>query len=360
MAEEQQEQDKTEKATPYKLREAKKRGQVAKSQETNSFILLALALGVTYLVAEETIMRLLNLCRLLFSKLFQMQIEITNLSRMTEGLIAEAIGIVALPIIVIMVGGILSNVIQTGPIFSFFPLKPDFKRINPVSGFKRLFSLKLLFEAAKSVFKIAALSMVTFITISAFMPRILGLLDNAPERSAVFILATGKELVFRLLLVLFLIALFDLLYTRWDYAKKMRMSKRDQKDEIKRREGDPKIRAKIRELQQEAAKRAGSLNRVPEADVLITNPTHFSVAIKYDRSIMLAPEVTAKGAGELALKMREIAQKNDIPIIQNKMLARKLFKSCDIEKQIPESLYPIIAKILVRIFAQRDMKILAQ
>jgi flagellar biosynthetic protein FlhB len=357
MAEDQQEQDKTEKATPFKLREAKKRGQVAKSLEANSFLMLSLALAVTYLVAEDTIMRLLNICRLMFSNIFQVQMEAKYLLAMSEGIMTEVLGIIALPIIVIMVSGIISNVVQTGPVFSFFPLKPDIKRINPVSGFKRLFSVKLLFEATKSLLKIAALSTVAYFAISGLMPQVLALVESAPERTAVFLLESGKELVSKLLLVLFLVALFDLIYSRWDYAKKMRMSKRDQKEEIKRREGDPKIRARIRELQQEAVKRAGSLSKVPEADVLITNPTHFAVAVKYDRAVMLAPEITAKGAGELALKMRETAKKNSVPIIENKRLARKLFKTCEIDRSIPESLYPVIAKILVKVFAQREMRV---
>ncbi|MEJ1366705.1 MAG: flagellar biosynthesis protein FlhB [Candidatus Sedimenticola sp. (ex Thyasira tokunagai)] len=359
MAEDSQEQDKTEKATPYKLREAKKRGQVAKSQEATSFFLLSLALGATYLVSEEAILRLLDICRLLLSQAHKVQFEVSYLIPMGQSILLEVLSIVSLPIVVLMVGGVLSNIIQTGPVFSFFPLKPDVQRINPVAGFKRLFSLKLIFEAVKSVFKIAAFSAVTYFTVYALMPKIMGLLDSAPERSAVFILAGGKELVFKLLLVIFLIALLDFLYTRWDFSKKMRMSKRDQKEEVKRREGDPKIRARIRELQQEAAKRAGSLSKVPEADVLITNPTHFSIAIKYNRDNMIAPEVTAKGAGDLALKMRQIARESDVPIIENKRLARKLFKMCSIQQAVPEKLYSVIAKILIKVYSQKDQSILA-
>ena len=360
MAEEQQDQDKTEKATPFKLREAQKRGQVAKSLEFNSFLMLSMALAVTYLIAEEAIQRLLNICKVLFSEAHLVQFEITYLVSMAESLFLEVFGIVSLPIAILIVGSVMSNIVQTGPVFSFFPLKPDMQRINPVSGFKRLFSIKLLFEAAKSVFKIGVLSVVAYFTIVGLLPRILGLLDSAPERASTVALASGKELVFNLLLVLFLIALFDLLYTRWDFAKKMRMSRRDQKEEIKRREGDPKVRARIRELQQEAVKRAGSLQRVPEADVLITNPTHFSVAIRYDRGAMIAPEVTSKGAGDLALKMREVAKQNRVPIVENKRLARALFRRCDIDQSIPETWYPVVAKILVRVFAQRDSLALAR
>ena len=131
------------------------------------------------------------------------------------------------------------------------------------------------------------------------------------------------------------------------------MSRRDLKEEVKRREGDPQIKSKIRELQREAAKRSGSLSRVPDADVLITNPTHFAVALRYERGVSPAPQVIAKGAGELAFKMRVTARKHSIPVVENKKLARKLFKAVDINNYIPEELYPAVARVLVWIYALR-------
>ncbi len=151
-------------------------------------------------------------------------------------------------------------------------------------------------------------------------------------------------------MVMLVVAILDLAYTRKDYASKMKMSRRELKEEVRRREGDPEIRARIRALRKEAAKRGKSLQRVPEADVLITNPTHLAVALLYKRGEMQAPQVIAKGAGELALTMKQVADKHRVPIVEDKLLARRLFRQVGIDAAIPESLYPPVAQLLSRIY----------
>jgi flagellar biosynthesis protein FlhB len=156
-----------------------------------------------------------------------------------------------------------------------------------------------------------------------------------------------------MLAVLLIIALLDMLYSRWEYTKRMRMSRREVKEEVKRREGDPHVRAKIKELQREAVKRAGSLRRVPDADVLITNPSHLSVALVYRRETMQAPQVIAKGAGDLALNMRKVARLHRVPLVEQRDLAQQLFRAVGIDEAIGEDLYPLVARILLRVWYQK-------
>lgn len=352
MANNQQDQDRSEQATPFKLKEAKNRGQVNKSTEVNSLLSLVALLGVLYLVGESLIIGKLNLFKVLLSQADTYIFDVTHIMSLYEAIVSQLASLFWPMALALIFVGIASNVSQTGPIFTLFPIKPDIQRINPIAGFKRIFSMRLLFESLKSVIKFSLFAAVIYYFISKNIPELLGLMDTSPSIYASYLLDNTIELMAKLILAYLVIALLDLMYTRWDFAKQMRMSHRDIKDEVKRRDGDPLVKSKMRELQREAAKRSGSLKRVPDADVLITNPTHFSVAIKYERGVMLSPEVIAKGAGDLALKMRLVANRNNIPIIEHKYLARRLFKKVNIDETIPIELFPIVAKILVAVFSK--------
>ncbi len=356
MADQQTEQDRTEPATPSKLRDARRRGQVAKSLEINSLFLLSTAVCIFYLLGESMMTELLAMNTALFSQAHQVSMQPIELVNWFESMIGQLIAIFWPFMVAIMFMAVVMNMAQVGPIFSFYPLKPDMQRLNPVAGFKRLFSAKLLFESTKTLIKMCLFAVVIYFAIAGLLPSLVGLMDTGPQRYATFLLDNTNLMAFKLLGVLFFVALLDLLYTRWDYSKKMRMSRREMKEEVKRREGDPLIRAKIKELQREAAKRAGSLQKVPDADVLITNPTHFSIALVYQRGVMAAPRMIAKGAGELALKMREIATQQGVPVIENRLLAQKLFKTIELDHPISEDLYPAVAKILVQAFTLREAR----
>jgi flagellar biosynthetic protein FlhB len=353
MAEQQTEQNRTEPATPTKLREAKRRGQVTKSLEVNSLFILSMGIALFYLLGEGMVSRQLALSRELLSNAHRITLDPAQTNSLYEYTTDWMLSIFWPLMAALVAVAVLMNMAQTGPVFSFFPLKPDMSRINPVNGFKRLFSVRLLFESLKTLVKLVLFAVVLYFAISALLPSMVSLLDRHPVAYPHYLAETGISIALKLLVVLLFIALLDLLYTRWDYAKRMRMSHREIKEEVKRREGDPQIRAKIRELQREAATRSGSLRRVPDADVLITNPTHLSIALIYQRGVMSAPQVIAKGAGELAQRMREVARRHRVPIVEDKGLARELFNSVDIDRPIGEELYPLVAKILVRIFAKR-------
>lgn len=352
----EQEQNRSEPATPYKLREARKRGQVAKSTEVNSFVALCGALSILYFLGERLGQGQLELSSRLLGNAHRVVLEGPSVAALFEMVAYDLLGIYWPIIAIAVTAAIVANVFQTGPIFSFFPIKPDVQRLNPVQGFKRLFSKRLLFEAIKTLVKFTILGVAVYQSIAAFLPKILTLIDIPPQNYSHFLLTHGRQLMFQLLLLLMLVALFDLAYNRWDFAERMRMSRRELKDEVKRREGDPQIRAKLRQLQKEAVQRAKALQRVPEADVLITNPQHFAVALHYDGETMVAPQVIAKGAGELALKMREVASRNQIPIVENRTLARRLFRQTGLDEDVPEDLYPVVARLMSWVLLMRRQR----
>jgi len=351
----EQEQDRSEQATPFKLREAKKRGQVPKSLEVNSWFILASFLVVLFIWGNSMIREMAQLNRSVFSYAGKVTFTPNELVLWLSDVFVTIAAIVSPIIAVIVVVAVLMNFFQTGPIFSFHPLKPDFNKLNPVTGFKRIFSKRTVYESVKSLLKLVLFGAIVYFFIAGLLPRSMGFVQVDPDAYSFLMLGQIEDLVMQLIALLLLIALIDLVYSRRDFSDKMKMSRREVKEEVKRREGDPQVRAKIKELQREASKRAQSTSRVPDADVLITNPTHKSIAIKYERDTMPAPRVIAKGAGDLAMKMRQVARDHRIPIIENKPLARALFKKVEIDGEIPSVFYAEVAKILVNIYSRQKL-----
>jgi len=345
MAGQEQDQDRTEPATPHKREEARGRGQVAKSLDTNSVFMLAAALAGATIWGRRFITDAADGFRNLLGHVQEVPFEPVGLSVWMESLFREVAHSLAPFFLLLILVGVLSNLLQTGPIFSFHPLKPDLQRLNPVQGFKRIYSTKALFETGKSVLKLGVFAAVAWSAIVSLLPGILAMPGAQPEGYPLMLLGYAQSLGFKLTLAMLIVALLDLAYVRWDFARKMRMSRREQKEEVKRREGDPHIRAKRRELQREAAKRSASLRRIPDADVLITNPTHLSVALRYERGRSAAPRCLAKGAGETALRMRKMAQRHGVVIVEQRLLARALFDEVAIDALIPEALYEPVARV---------------
>jgi flagellar biosynthesis protein FlhB len=195
-----------------------------------------------------------------------------------------------------------------------------------------------------------------YLAIKSLLPHLFGYLQTNPKTYGKWGMADMAGLMFKLILAFVFIALLDLMYAKWEFGKNMRMSRRELKEEIKQREGDPRIRARVRQLQNEMRKKAEGMRKLPKADVLITNPTHIAVALRYERGAMDAPQMVAKGAGELTVKMKEIARRHNIPIIENRRLARALFQKTHIDQTIPGDLFPEVAKLLVWVYAMRERR----
>jgi flagellar biosynthetic protein FlhB len=256
----------------------------------------------------------------------------------------------------IAISAIVGNLAQTGPILSAHPIRPDFERLNPLSGFNRLLSVRTLFDGARAFAKLALLALVVYQASRALFPRFLQLSALPVGSAAKRVVDAAGVTGLKIALLLCIVAAVDWVFSQRQFAKKMRMSRRDIKDEHKHREGDPRIRARLRELRREALRRSLAVRRTASADVVVTNPTHFAVALRYEHGVMQSPQVVAKGAGTLALAMREIAARHRVPVVQNRPLAREIYKTVEVDQFVPPALYAQVARILVWIFAMREAR----
>ena len=356
MAESEQEQNRSEPATPFKLKEARDRGMVVKSIEFNGVIATLAFVALVFVAGRGMFERLARLDASLLSQAHLLDFSEATALAWLSAVLMETLSQLAPVFGLLLAAGVLASLLQTGPVFSFEPLKPDFDRINPASGLKRLFSMKLVFEAAKGLIKLALLGYALYAILQDLTPLALALAQTDPHAYGRIGLDTVAGLMFKLALVMLFIALIDLAYVRWDYGKRMMMSRREMREEHKRREGDPKIRSRIKELHREMRKRAGALRKVPDADVLVTNPRRIAVALVYRQGEMQAPQVVAKGAGDLAAKMRELARRHGVPIVENRRLARTLFVKCRLDDAVPAAAFAETARVLAWVYAMRELR----
>lgn len=340
-------------ATPHKLQKAREKGQVARSADVVSAVVYTVA--VVYLTWKgwDGLRALFALDQQVLARAAQVQATQASLWALVSGMVEAAMLLLAPFFGALVLAALLANLLQTGPVLAVEQVKPDFERINPVAGFKRVFSLRTLFETLRSVLKLTLLSVVVVLALRDLAPQFLHL-AALPTGGYLRVLlddvsATGLKLA----LALGLIALLDLGYTQREFAKRMRMSHREMTDEHKHREGDPRIKARIRELRRELLKRTQALRRTPDADVLITNPTHVAVALRYAHGEMDAPQVLAKGAGSMAALMRQLAARHGVPIVQNPPLARALYHELAVDQAVPPAHFTAVARIMVWVFAMR-------
>ncbi|RUM44125.1 MAG: flagellar biosynthesis protein FlhB [Hydrogenimonas sp.] len=343
--------EKTEEPTPKKIADAKKEGNVPKSMDTSGFITLLVA-----------VIAFIALTGWIFDRLeavYRYYINFTGVS-ITPALLTDivlyTIGQVLLMIlplaIPVAIAGMLAAWMQFGFIFTTKPLVPDLKKIDPIKGAKNLFSVKKLIESFKITFKVSAVFGVAFAVFLGFIKELVSV-AHAPLAQQMVWLANRAMLLAGLMLVLLMIlALIDLLFVRYNYFKELRMSKQEIKDEMKQLDGNPEVKAKIRQIQTQMARKR-MLAEVPKADVVITNPTHFAVALQYKEGESRAPKVIAKGTDLIALKIREIAREHYIQIVENPPLARELYKRVEVEQEIPEQFYHAVAEVLAFVYKSK-------
>jgi len=352
----EQDQDRNEKATPYKLEEARKRGTVAKSPDFVTLAVMAGAVAFLYALGWPAVRRQLMLDQAILQRAGRLDFEPSATMQWLQHLLVQTLFLLVPLFAIVAIIAILSNVCQTGPVFSAKPISPDFDRLNPATGFKRVFSMRTIYDTVRSLFKLVFLGVALALAVWHLVPWLMSLMQFDPVSYGRPVLDQVAAVLVKLLLVMLVIALMDVIYTRWEFAKRMRMSPRDIKDEHKQREGDPRIRARLRQLRQEMLKKSQAVRKLPGSDVVVTNPTHLAVAISYRHGEMAAPRVVAKGAGELAAKMREVARRHGIAVVENRALARELFFEVGFEQDVPEKLYPQVARILVWVFAMREAR----
>ncbi len=340
--------EKTEEPTPKKIEEARKEGNVPKSMEVVGFIVLLLASIIIIFYLKVVVGRMEEYFKWLYS-MIGLQLDVERFYLIVIKTL-EYFFIIILPVMfIIVLGAIIGNVSQFGFLFTLKPVTPNFDKINFIKGFKKLFSIKTFVEGLKTTLKVFIAFLVGFWLFWKFLTEIPKLeLMQVFEQLKWFDNKAGI-IIFSMLGVFFVFAIIDLVYQRYSYKKSLRMSKQEIKDEFKQTEGNPEIKAKIRQLQREMAKKR-MMSEVPKADVVITNPTHYAVAIRYDKEKEDAPRVVAKGVDNLALKIKEIALESGVMIVENPPLARELYKSVEIDEIIPPKLYKAVAEVLAYVY----------
>lgn len=349
----EQDLDRNQPATQHKLDEARKKGQVAKSADLVSALVFAAAMLYFHAGGFKALVDQFRFDRLLLASATQAgRSEQAYWPAVIEA--ARHSAALVLPVLLlIMVAAMLANFLQVGAIWSTTPVKPDWQRLNPATGFKRVFSLRTLFETARALVKLAVMGIVVYFALWSLVPQFHEIAGLSSLGFVKMLHADLAAVGWKLALTMFVIALIDLGYTRREFGKKMRMSHREIKDEYKNREGDPRIRRRIRELQRELLQRSASINRTRDASVLLTNPTHYAVALRYEHGEMAAPVMLAKGAGVVAQAMRAMAARHGIPVVAMPTLTRALYADMRPDQQVGIAHYADVAKIMIWVISMR-------
>ena len=345
MAEEQDDSQKTEDPTQKRLDETRAKGQVASSREVNHWFMILAAALIVLLFAPST---LADIKRILTPFLEMPHVFPTDLAHLRLVLLRTA-GALALacllPLVLVIAAAVSASLFQHGFLFSAEQIKPKLEKISPLKGFKRLFSMRSLAEFVKGLAKLAIVGAVGAMLLWPVQHQ----LANTATLEMVQLLDLLQSLAVRLLIgvlsVMTIIAGLDFLYQKYEHMKRLRMSRQELKDEFRQSEGDPAIKARLRQIRMERARRR-MMAAVPEADVVVTNPTHFAVALKYDPENMQAPRVTAKGADSLAQRIRAVAEANEVPIVENPPLARGLYAAVKLDEEIPAEHYKAVAEVI--------------
>ncbi|NMB46794.1 MAG: flagellar biosynthesis protein FlhB [Firmicutes bacterium] len=341
---------KTEPATPRRREEAREKGQVAKSQEFNTALILLAMSGLLAINGQWALGRMIGFTReVIGSGLAGVEFSLGGMQALQARAVLCILTVAGPVMALALTVGLLGQLLQVGFNITGEPLKPQLSRMNPIEGAKRIFSKRALVELLKACLKIGIVAYVTYAAVRGDIRRLPSLLWMEPVQAAAFTSTLMGRIGLWIGASLLAVAAADYLYQRWEYEESIKMSIQDVKDELKQTEGDPYIRSAIRARQRQLAQ-SRMMQAVPTADVVITNPTHVAVALKYDAGSMTAPIVVAKGAGFVAARIREIAADNDVPIVENPPLARTLHDAVQVGREIPAELYQAVAEVLAYVY----------
>ncbi len=342
-------QEKTEEPTPKKLEDARNKGDVPQSREFASFIVflalaLALYFGSSYIGSKiaETFRSALMLNHSLIESPM-------GLHQFLETKIFDLLQIMAPIFISVFIFGVFAYVGQFGFLFTTQKLLPNFNKINPASGIKRIFSKDTAVELVKSLLKVLVFTAIIYFLFRGEIKDLVEIGAGSVAEIFEFLMTSIAKLMAAVLLFVAALGVADFAYQRWSYSQKQKMSIKEIKDEYKNREGDPQIKARIRQIQRDRA-RQRMMEKVPKADVVVANPTHVAVALQYEKGAMSAPVVVAKGAGFIALKIKTLAIENGVPVIEKRSLARYLYRHIEVGQGIPESLFSAVAEVLAYVY----------
>ena len=360
LAENENGEEKTEKPTPKRLREARKKGQVMKSQDITAvafvlltFFTLRLSAKLAYVTLQDSLEYWINICGGGLTDNIIIDGDVaykTLIYRITKTVVVSVLPVMLVGVAVT----IIATGIQTKFLISAESLKPKFDKLNPFQGIKKMFSGKAFFELAKSLLKFIVIAVVVYTEVRDRMGEVARTLDMEPRASLVYIADTIFRIVMKIGITFIVIAVIDLFYQRYSFENDMKMTKQEVKDEYKSTEGDPKIKGKRRQKQQELHNMM--MQNVRGADVVVRNPTHYAVALKYDPNVREAPVVVARGADRVALRIIKTAEENDIVLIENRPLARALYEKTKVDFEIPFEFYREVAEILNFVYELKHIK----
>ena len=340
---------KTEEPTAKRLEDARKKGQVVLSREVNNWLMIFASTLLLVILAPHVLTEMRDILRSFIERPQDIPLSPGSLLQIFQGLLADIGAVLFLPFLIMIVAALAGPLLQVGFLITVEPIKPSFAKISPLAGFGRLFSLRSLVEFIKSVFKFIIFTAVGAIVLFPFYADIEHMVGldwslTLDELSHIIL-----SLMIGILATLFIIAVLDYAYQRYEHLKKLRMSKQEIKEEYKQMEGDPHVKGRLRQLREQKA-RQRMMQNVPKADVVITNPTHYAVALQYDPKTMAAPILLAKGADAVAQKIKEVAKEHKISIIENPPLARALFEQMDLDQAIPTEHFKAVAEIISYVF----------
>ncbi len=350
-----EDEGRTEDPTEFKLRKAREEGRVAKSQELNSAIVLLLPVLALIGFAPSMLNTFTEMLRFFLTRATTADITDPNLAMAFFSYFIRLV----LPItLTALVSGVAVNILQNGGfIFSLKPIQPKLSKVSPNFGkyFSRIFSAEGLFNLAKSLFKVAVIAAVAYVNVRSELPKLVTTMNAGLWNSVAFIASMSARLLVVAAILFIAISVPDYVFQRRQFLESLKMSKQEVKEEYKQMEGDPLVKSRLRQRMRELLSQNMAVN-VPKADVIITNPTHYAVAMQWDRSTMRAPMLTAKGADQIALRIKEIAREAGVPIVENKPLARALYAEVEIGDMIPDEYYQALAVILARVYALDSRK----
>lgn len=345
--------ERTEYPTPRRLQRARSEGNVPKTMELNSAIILFTGTILLYIFMDYIMQEFLRFFVVIWGEIPHFNFTVNNLQWYIAAGCLKLGAMLGPFMLSLMAAGVLINILQSGWLFTTKPLQPRLNKINPLNGFKRIVSARGFVELLKNILKLSAVGLIVYWTVKADFDQFIPLIDQSLGQIIAFIGKLTFKVALRTSFLVLLIGILDFIWVKYKYIKDLKMSKQEVKEEARQMEGPPEIRTRIRSLQLRTAMQR-MMREVPSAEVVITNPIHLAVALKYDPGSMDTPLVVAKGARLIAEKIKQIAVEHDIPIVENAPLARALYKSVEVGMVIPPEFFSAVAEILAFVYRLKE------
>jgi flagellar biosynthesis protein FlhB len=350
MAEGADDEDKTEEPSPKKLREAREKGQVVQSKEINTWVILFTTTLLLAWLSVSTAERLSEILKEFIERPHSFSMDGASIVKLMGSLAVELLKLIGPIMLAFFLAAGLSSFAQVGPLISTQSLEPSLDKVNPLKGFKKVFGQRAWIEFIKAFLKMVLVGVITTMILIPIFDKAPGMVGIYPHRMMEILLEETNQLLIAVLSILFVFAILDYGVQRYQMMKQLRMSRQELKDEYKQTEGDPHIKARLRELRMQRSRKR-MMTKVPDATVIITNPTHYAIALEYDTKKSGAPVVVAKGLDRIALKIRELATENNVPIVENRPLARAMYETAELDQEIPEEHFKAVAEIISYVYS---------